>query len=434
MATWKDEKGYDVGYGFHAIFKNYKRFIDLLKRAGVNKSKTFVSNKNKGYFYEEDTGKIHQIGSFVDFTASRYRFKNGYSPGENIKFAAFYAKNIKTMMHEEDIEKYDDICYTAWAIENGLDEDLTKKRFFRFVKDALFNWPHEISAYIAFKSLRLLGGSTKYYFVNGSYGEKLVKPVVDYYKKLGGKIELHKKLTGIIHKNGHITGLRMGKPIPKPHGVNKWEKEIPVLPDSLEIIDGFDAVIVTIPVDNFMELNKDDTGFWKGFNGIENLQTIVTMSWQTWIKERVLPKLDACINGLDEPMGMIADYKDKIDEYKKDNSYGSVLRWVGQETGYENYSDQELKEIILSSFLKIPQTKDPKLAGMIYDVFVRNASNHERYLLTDPGTLKFRPFSVTGFDNLFLAGDWIRNEVDVPTMEGAVCSGYTAVEELLKKL
>ena len=81
-----------------------------------------------------------------------------------------------------------------------------------------------------------------------------------------------------------------------------------------------------------------------------------------------------------------------------------------------------------------PEPRTPRQAGIIHESFNRNTSNHERYLLTDPGTLKFRPRSKTPFRNLFLAGDWIRNEVDVPTMEGAVCSGYTAVDELLKGL
>ena len=82
--------------------------------------------------------------------------------------------------------------------------------------------------------------------------------------------------------------------------------------------------------------------------------------------------------------------------------------------------------------IKIPYTKDPRAAGIIYESFNRNNSNHERYLLTDPGTLKFRPYTSTQFKNMFLAGDWIRNKVDVPTMEGAIVSGYTAANKILK--
>jgi uncharacterized protein with NAD-binding domain and iron-sulfur cluster len=109
------------------------------------------------------------------------------------------------------------------------------------------------------------------------------------------------------------------------------------------------------------------------------------------------------------------------------------LEWVGQETSFEDLSDEALRQKAYESLLQIPGAKDPRHAGIIHESVNRNSSNHERYLLTDPGTLRFRPRSKTHFRNLVLAGDWIRNEVDVPNMEGAVCSGYTAASELLSE-
>ena len=105
----------------------------------------------------------------------------------------------------------------------------------------------------------------------------------------------------------------------------------------------------------------------------------------------------------------------------------------GRRQSFEDLSDEELKQKAFESLLLIPGAKDPRQAGIIHESLNRNSSNHERYLLTDPGTLQFRPHSTTHFRNLFLAGDWIRNEVDVPNMEGAICSGYTAAGRLLSE-
>ena len=207
-----------------------------------------------------------------------------------------------------------------------------------------------------------------------------------------------------------------------------------MLPERTATITDFDHVILAVPVDNFRELNPGDRVFWRGFAGVENLQSVATLSLQVWTEQCVLPGVAACINALDEPLPMVIDYKDLKSQYRNDDRLGSALEWVGQETSFEHLSDEELKATAYDCLARIPGAKDPRQAGIIHESLNRNTSNHERYLLTDPGTLKFRPRSKTAFRNLFLAGDWIRNEVDVPTMEGAVCSGYTAVAELLKGL
>lgn len=429
--SWRNEKGFNVDHGFHAIFSGYKRMKHLLKIAGIKKKKDLVSNLGINYFYEGDPARILQLNPT---TIACYK---SYPVDEYLKIASFgiFSGGDMFLNTKKELEKNDDICYSAWALEHGLDKSLINRRWFRFSQDALFNWPHEVSTYITIKGTELTMLPV-YHYVNGNYGENIIQPIVKYFERSGGKIILQKKLTGLIHNEKTITGIKLAIPDPAPHqcGKKRWEGAVPVLPQTEEtiLIGENDNVILAIPVDCFRELNPEDTIFWSGFDKTKNLTTITTMSWQLWTSEPVMPPNCRHINGLDEPMGTVVDYKRIVDEYKYNSEIGSALEWVGQETGFEKFSEEELKGIIISSFLKIPGAKNPLEAGVIHDVFNRNSGNHDKYLLTDPGTLKFRPKTTTHFSNLFLAGDWIRNEVDVPCMEGAICSGYNAANEINK--
>lgn len=420
ISSHRDEDGYNIDHGFHAIQANAQRFHDLLVRAGVDREKDLVPDRGT-YFYQEP-GKMRGPDMPLDEAAMQAATRQ----------MAFFNRYRDTIFTDPDIEKFDDISYREWVLERGYDEELTKTRGFRFSIDALFNWPHEISTYINFKSIRMLGGQGGYFLTNGSYGEIIVDPIANYFRKLGGRIEMYHKLTEVAHDGRRITGLRFSRPdyLFHDHGSEDWERSVKVLPGSI-IVHDFDAAILTLPVDSFRELNEEDRAFWQGFPGIENLRSVSTLSWQMWTREKVLP-VDCCINALDEPLPMVIDYKNLRDEYRNNDSIGSALEWVGQENTFEEVSDDEIKELTLECFLTIPGAKDPKDRGIIHESFRRNSSNHKRYLLTDPGTTKYRPHSKTHFENMFLAGDWIRNDIDVPTMEGAICSAYTAVDALLE--
>ncbi len=426
--SYRDADGFNIDHGLHGIFSPYDNMRSMLKRAGVKEKDTLVSNHRSCLFYEEKTGKVHSIFPdpripFPSYPLSMYR-----------KIVRFGRKNKRAIYIDQDIEKLDDVCYTAWAIENGMDVELTKLRWFRFSQDAAFNWPSEISAYITLMGVRKAVGEGNYYYVNGTYGENIIKPLTDYFEKLGGKIVIRKKIVEVINDGQKVTGIRIGSPDTTIHadGTKHWLDKVPVLPESIEVIKDFDVAVLAVPVDCFRELNPGDDFFWNGFKSVENLRTVATLSYQVWTKEPVMPKGCVTLNGLDEPMGTVADYKTIRDDYKNNPEIGSALEWVGQETSFEDKTDEELKEIIFTAFLKVPGAKDPRKAGIIHESFNRNKANYERYLLTDPGTVKFRPRTSTHFKNLFLAGDWIRNEVELPCMEGAIVSGINAAKETIK--
>lgn len=78
---------------------------------------------------------------------------------------------------------------------------------------------------------------------------------------------------------------------------------------------------------------------------------------------------------------------------------------------------------------------DPQLrigrARFNWQHVIANVGPNENYILCHPGTLRhrLRP-DESGYRNLFLAGDWTRNGVEVGTIEGAVMSGYKAAQAL----
>lgn len=72
--------------------------------------------------------------------------------------------------------------------------------------------------------------------------------------------------------------------------------------------------------------------------------------------------------------------------------------------------------------------KDRKGEARMGGQFFRaNVDPSERYIFAAPGTLKYRMKSdETGYENLFLAGDWTKNGLNVGAMESAVMSGMQA--------
>jgi uncharacterized protein with NAD-binding domain and iron-sulfur cluster len=74
------------------------------------------------------------------------------------------------------------------------------------------------------------------------------------------------------------------------------------------------------------------------------------------------------------------------------------------------------------------------LGGVLACRVVRNRLPHERYWNGEPGALRFRPRPRSSLAGLYLAGDWVRNRVDFSSMEGAVCCGREAADQLLEDL
>ena len=70
-------------------------------------------------------------------------------------------------------------------------------------------------------------------------------------------------------------------------------------------------------------------------------------------------------------------------------------------------------------------------AKVFGEYYRANIDPSERYVLSVAGSTHFRlPSGESGFANLFLAGDWTRNGLNVGCVEGAAISGAQAARAI----
>ncbi|WP_034273186.1 hydroxysqualene dehydroxylase [Haloechinothrix halophila] len=96
--------------------------------------------------------------------------------------------------------------------------------------------------------------------------------------------------------------------------------------------------------------------------------------------------------------------------------------WAEIKAHLNDTGNEVLTDDMLHSWFLDPAIIDSGTPG------VRNA---EPLFIQSPGSWADRPESGTGVDNLFLAGDWVRTDINVTTMEGANKGGRQAVNALL---
>ena len=440
-ASWRTADGFLVDHGWHMMVGFYANLFALMRRAGVDPARAMVSMAGESHCYEPYDRAVHTMSSEGGrlAVAARFAVYDGLPLADRANFARFMAEAFGVATSGERLTAHDDVCFDTWAVERGLRRHVTRYSIFRFLRLAYFNFPEPISAYHVLQTLKHMSTSeeAELFACRGGYSEVVWGPIAAYCQRLGATVEPRTVVTDWIYEGDRVVGVRAADALPTgplaPRSTSAAQP-LPVVPGTERTLAGFDHVLSTLPLPVVTLMNRRDERMWQSpfFRRLGNLRSAVTMSLTVVTRLPVPRRFRGPLHGFPAPFDVVVDMKPYLSETASDPTVGSVLVFGGQEGGFETWTDAEVLELTLENLAPVfGRIAD---LGIVRTELHRNRDPWETLFLSEPGVQLFRPTPRTPFANLFLAGDWVRNAVDVIAMEGAVTSGIEAADLLLERV
>ena len=159
------------------------------------------------------------------------------------------------------------------------------------------------------------------------------------------------------------------------------------------------------------------------FASLQQLQTAPIVNVYLWYDRPVMEQDFVAL--VDSPLQWVFNKSSMIDRSEAQGQYVTVS--LSAAFDYVNQPKQALQQMCMEAMTDaFPKAKSARVTRSLV---VKQEKATFRCL---PGSERFRPAARTPVQNLFLAGDW--TDTGWPsTMEGAVRSGVTAAQAILKE-
>jgi uncharacterized protein with NAD-binding domain and iron-sulfur cluster len=222
-------------------------------------------------------------------------------------------------------------------------------------------------------------------------------------------------------------------------------------PVTLRRGEDFDTVVLGIPVGALPPICSELAAANPRFaDMLEHSHSVMTQAFQLWLKR------DAAELGFPYPAGTLAScYVEPLDTYCDMNQLLAREDWpaeaglrqiayfcgVLQDQGVSTQAEADglartsAMEYLQRDVKRLWPEWGPELFvggdGFDSQYWRGNFTGSERYALTLAGSVRYRLWpNESGFENLFLAGDWTRNGIDGGSVEAAVTSGMLAAQAI----
>lgn len=438
-ASFRDREGFLVEHGWHMVVGFYDRLFELMARASIDRGEALASMHGDSHCFEPGSNEVYTMNSRGGKlgVAARFTFYKGLPVEDRFHFARVMTQAFAIAGSGQDLSRHDDLCFDAWAVERGLRPHMTRYALFRFLRIAYFNFPEQISAYHVLQTLKNVSTSdhAELFVCRSGTTESLWNPIGAHLQRLGATFEPRVLATDLVYRGDRVVGVRAARAQETgPLALPRSDGSTPIMPGTERVLSDFDYVISTLPVECLKLMNRDDDRMWRSpfFRRLSNLRSVSTMSLTIVTSGPVGWAHRGPIHGYPAPFSFVVNMKPYWREFADDDSVGAVLVFGGQESGFESWTDQQIIDFTLEN------VESSLGAIILLDIIKielhRNRAPWEQLLLAEPGVDRFRPDPITPFRNLFLAGDWVRNRVNIVSMEGAAASGKEAADLLLARI
>lgn len=404
-STFKDADGDWIEQGLHLFLGTYSEFKKLLTEIGQPPDDVLFWMDQIRYQDPQGPEAVYGINPLTSplKTLLSGLTQNDYlGPADKLSLAPVVAPALRSF--EALAKDHDNKTVSEWWAKRGGTVDVLERFLRPFCKAIQFTDADDFSAFnflgwvhnAAYDLPHALAGGYR-----GARDELIFAPLGRYLTDRGATIRTGAKLREIGYDAvaGRVTGFTL---------------------ETGERVEA-DAYVVAVPAWAFAPLTPGPLKGDPFFAGIASLPVAPAISVQLWFDRRVTDASDfRLVARTDVPV-----YQDQCDNAYPYAGGSRISATISPADDYLDWEDAALVQLTLKALWNVlPLAHGAKVVKSV-------VLKHEKHLVRPlPGAMTARPTQTTPVPNLFLAGDWTRQDY-FGSQEGAVRSGRACADDVL---
>jgi uncharacterized protein with NAD-binding domain and iron-sulfur cluster len=418
--SWLTPSGLETGTGLHVVADHYTNLLDVL--ASVDALNEIVWWNEHSYLRPGEPRVLWRYNRLpAPFHLLNPAAAMPLVLGSKIRF--LLASLDAARYRQEDLHLLDDISYLEWHNRHKLGAGFILDLATLAADAATFLPLQRVAAHPVLSWLKYMSRSSQ----AGRIGtwrrplsDGLVAPLTNALKKFGGTIRTSTEAVRICTKGNTVRGVIVRDCAHKsPHYQARGE----YTEQELEQMLHCDTLISALPVQALKKVLDSDTAERADLTSALTLATVPAISVVVRFDRKIHPNLPGAplVTGC-----MIRDFID-LSEFRDGLPVSLIQFLVSRSEEWMGESDDRIVSAVARDFCVLwPAATAAKVA----DAAVERIPS--AMFAAHPGSHRLRPPTETKIPNFFLAGDWIRHDLNA-SMEGAALSGRLAARAVLRK-